>query len=152
MLELIQIVLFGGNILVTPEPILVDTEPRLIAIQKPLKAINCSASFNVDISEHITTSKYPDPIREAEAKFPQGCLNITLTSKDGKIANFSKSSVTYGSPTSVSINLKASSTFDESIKYSSLIITSCRRINAAKITWYNYGKFSCNAKQAAHAE
>src|SRR5690606_11377888 len=109
-------------------------------------------SFNVDVSEHITTSRYPDFIREAEAKFPQGCLNITLTSKDGKIANFSKSSVTYGSPTSVSINLKASSTFDESIKYSSLIITSCRRINAAKITWYNYGKFSCNAKQAVHAE
>ena len=78
MLELIQIVLFGGNILVTPEPILVDTEPRLIAIQKPLKAINCSASFNVDISEHITTSKYPDPIREAEAKFPQGCLLYLL--------------------------------------------------------------------------
>lgn len=152
MLELIQIVLLGGNVLVTPEPILVHTEPKTIAIQKPLKAINCSASFNVDISEHITTSKYPDPIREAEAKFPQGCINIALTSKDGKIAKFTKSSVSYGSPESVFINLKAASSFDESIKYSSLIITSCRRIDAARITWYNYGKFSCNAKQAAHAE
>jgi len=147
VLELIQVVLFGGHRLITPEPILLDTESKIGAIQTPLKAINCSASFNIDVSEHITTSTFPDFIREAELKFPQGCLNVTLTSKDGKIANFSKSSVMYGSPTSVYIKLKPSSAFDESIKYSSLNITSCRKINAAKITWYNYGKISCNAKR-----
>lgn len=152
MFEFIQIILFGGNLLITPEPILVDTEPRSITIQEPLKAINCSASLNIDISEHITTRKYPDFIHEAEEKFPQGCIRISLISNDGKIAEFTKSSVTYGSPTSVSINLKAASFFDERIKYSSLIITSCRRINAAKITWYNYGNYHCNTPQVTHKE
>lgn len=146
VLELIKMVLFGGHLLVTPEPVSVGVEPKEIVLRKPLKALNCSASFNVDVSEHITSNKYQEFVEEAESKFPNGCLNIQLQSENGQLASFSNSSVTWNSPEKVFINLKAKSEFNENLKYSSLRISSCRTLNSAKITWYNYGKITCNAK------
>ncbi|MCP5325319.1 MAG: hypothetical protein H7A09_03195 [Oceanospirillaceae bacterium] len=146
MIELIRIIFFGGNLLVTPEPIFVGTKPTTIELRKPLIALNCSASFNVDVREHITSDNYPEFVNEAESKFPDNCLNIQLQSENGAIASFSNSSVTWNSPSDVSINLKATSKFNEKLKYSKLSISSCRDLNSTEITWYNYGNITCNSK------
>lgn len=145
MLELIKIIIFGGNVLITPDPINIGYEPKDIIPSKPLKALNCSASFNVNVTELITSDTYPDFVKEAESKFPEGCLSVELKSKNGSTALFSKRSITWGSPKNVSVNLKANHVFDQSVKYDSITITSCNALNNASITWHNHGKFSCNA-------
>ena len=81
MLEMIQILLFGGFFTLTPEPISIDETPLQIVFSKPITAINCSASFNVKISEQITSDSYSEAIKEAKSKFKDGCIKIELQSK-----------------------------------------------------------------------
>jgi hypothetical protein len=145
VLELIKIVIFGANVLITPDPINIGYEAKEIIPSKPLKALNCSASFNVNVTELITSDTYPNFVKEAESKFREGCLMVELKSKNGSTAIFSRRSITWGSPKNVSVNLKANHVFDQSVKYESITITSCSELKNASITWYNHGKFSCNA-------
>ena len=143
MLELIKILIFGGNTVISPTPFAIGNVPVEIVLQEPLKALNCSASFNIEISEHIASEKYPDFVKEAESKFVEGCVKIELKSENGNSVRFHKQSITWESPKSVFLNLKANSDLEVNENYISLVVSSCKTLSASKLTWYNYGKFSC---------
>ncbi len=143
MLEMIQILLFGGLVTLTPEPVSIDETPLQIIFSKPITAINCSASFNVKISEQITSDSYSEAIKEAKSKFKDGCIKIELQSK-GREAVFlsSDGSLSWGGKNNSSINLNRRN-LPTDRKYNSMLISSCIPLRQSEITWYNYGKITC---------
>jgi|JI10StandDraft_1071094.scaffolds.fasta_scaffold1524170_2 hypothetical protein len=143
MLEMIQILLFGGLVTLTPEPVSIDETPLQIIFSKPITAINCSASFNVKISDQITSDSYSEAIKEAKSKFKDGCIKIELQSK-GREAVFlsSDGSLSWGGKNNSSINLNRRN-LPTDRKYNSMLISSCIPLRQSEITWYNYGKITC---------
>ena len=143
MLEMIQILLFGGFFTLTPEPISIDETPLQIVFSKPITAINCSASFNVKISEQITSDSYSEAIKEAKSKFKDGCIKIELQSKGHEVVVLgSDGSLRWGGKNNSSINLN-SLNLPTDRKYISMLISSCIPLRQSEITWYNYGKITC---------
>jgi hypothetical protein len=143
MLEMIQILLFGGFVTLTSEPVSINETPLQIVFSKPITAINCSASFNVKISEQITSDSYSEAIKEAKSKFKDGCIKIELQSK-GREAVFldSDGSLSWGGKNNSSINLNRRN-LPTDRKYNSMLISSCIPLRQSEITWYNYGKITC---------
>lgn len=143
MLEMIQILLFGGLVTLTPEPVSIDETPLQIIFSKPITAINCSAGFNVKISDQITSDSYSEAIKEAKSKFKDGCIKIELQSK-GREAVFlgSDGSLSWGGKNNSSINLNRRN-LPTDRKYNSMLISSCIPLRQSEITWYNYGKITC---------
>lgn len=143
MLEMIQILLFGGLVTLTPEPVSIDETPLQIIFSKPITAINCSASFNVKISDQIASDSYSEAIKEAKSKFKDGCIKIELQSK-GREAVFlgSDGSLSWGGKNNSSININRLN-LPTDRKYNSMLISSCIPLRQSEITWYNYGKITC---------
>ena len=144
MLELIKILIFGGHTVISSALITVTSEPIEINFKEPLNPLNCSASLNVDITNHISKASYSEVIEEAQTVFPEGCVKISLQSKSGESAEFLRQSVAWGGRQAVSLNFKALSNLDISKEYISMSIASCKTLKSEKITWYNHGKLSCN--------
>lgn len=143
MLDMIQILLFGGFVKLTPAPVSVDEKPLQIVFSKPISALNCSASFNVSISEQITSDSYSDAIKEAKSKFKDGCIKIELQAKDHEAFVLSSdSSLRWSGKNNVSLNLN-SRNLPTDRDYISLLISSCVPLRQSEITWYNYGKIDC---------
>jgi hypothetical protein len=143
MIEIIKILLFGGHTVISSNPPIINSDPVEFVFEQPLKALNCSASFNVNISEHITTNNFQDFTKEAESKFGEGCIQIHLKAEDGETVIFNRQHATWGSQGNVSLNLMAYPDLDTTKTYSSMLITSCKALKSSKITWYNHGKISC---------
>lgn len=143
MLEMIQILLFGGLVTLTPEPVSIDETPLQIIFSKPITAINCSASFNVKISDQIASDSYLEAIKEAKSKFKDGCIKIELQSK-GREAVFlgSDGSLSWGGKNNSSNNINRLN-LPTDRKYNSMLISSCIPLRQSEITWYNYGKITC---------
>lgn len=143
MLEMIQILLFGGLVTLTPEPVSIDETPLQIIFSKPITAINCSASFNVKISDQIASDSYLEAIKEAKSKFKDGCIKIELQSK-GREAVFlgSDGSLSWGGKNNSSVNINRLN-LPTDRKYNSMLISSCIPLRQSEITWYNYGKITC---------
>ena len=135
MLEMIQILLFGGFFTLTPEPISIDETPLQIVFSKPITAINCSASFNVKISEQITSDSYSEAIKEAKSKFKDGCIKIELQSKGHEaVVIGSDGSLSLGGKNNSSINLNRRN-LPTDRKYNSMLISSCIPLRQSEITW-----------------
>jgi hypothetical protein len=79
-------------------------------------------------------------VREAESKFPKGCLKIALKSPHSAPVEFNTVSVTWNSPKEVFVNLSAEGGVAVERQYTSLVVSSCMKIRHTKITWFNYGK------------
>lgn len=144
MLEMIQILLFGGLVKLTTGPVSIDEKPLQIVFTKPISALNCSASFNVNISEHITSDSYSEAIKEAKSKFKDGCIKIELNGKEHEVFVIrSETSLTWGGNNNVFMNLN-SRKFPTDREYFSMFISSCIPLRQSDITWYNYGKIVCH--------
>jgi hypothetical protein len=112
MIEIIKILLFGGQTVICSNPPIINSDHLEFVFEQPLKALNCSASFNVDISEHITTNNFQEFTNEAESKFGEGCIKIHLKGEDGETVIFDRQHATWGSPGNASLNMKAYSDLD----------------------------------------
>jgi len=143
VLELIKIFFFGGMTVLNSDPIVVSDGPTVMRLNQKIEAINCSASFNVDVTEHVEAREYPEFVEEIEAKFYRGCLKVTLNAENGNKVLFDVPSVTWGSPDNVSINLKTTDRLIRESSFETLSIESCVPLSSTIITWYNYGKVSC---------
>lgn len=143
MFDFIKILIFGGVTVVNSSPVTLHDEPTVIALDQRLKAINCSASISVDVTEYVESRDYRDFVRQIESKFEKGCLKATLGSKDGDAVIFDVPSVAWGSPEDVSINLRAGRGLSSGSSFEVLTIESCLPLSSTTIKWYNYGKFSC---------
>ena len=103
----------------------------------------CSASFNVKISEQITSDSYSEAIKEAKSKFKDGCIKIELQSKGHEaVVIGSDGSLSWGGKNNSSININRRN-LPTDRKYNSMLISSCIPLRQSEITWYNYGKITC---------
>jgi hypothetical protein len=133
MIEIIKILFFGGHTVISSNPPVINSDPVEFVFEQPLKALNCSASFNVNISEHITTNNFQEITKEAESKLGEGYIQIQLKAEDGETVIFNRQHVTWGSPDHVSLNMKVYSDLDTTKTYSSMLITSFKALKSSKI-------------------
>ena len=139
MLTLLKIVIFGGSTVITPSPVNITESPILIEFEKPLSAITEGASINIDVTPHITSQGFSKEFKEIDEKFPEGCVKAKLISKKGEIVTLMHSSGRLGGKVKF-LNLGSESGIPTGIKYVSIEISSCRKINNTVVTWYNYSK------------
>jgi hypothetical protein len=140
MFELLKILILGGSLLIAENSSSITQKPTEIVFEKPIKALNSSASFNVRVSEHVKNAHFPHSVNELMEKFPKGCLKVDVFTENGEKVTFDNPSVSWGSPKNVYINLKTDADLSEVKRFTSLQISSCISISSTDITWYNYGK------------
>jgi hypothetical protein len=142
MLHMVQILLFGGFTELTPEPISIDETPLQIVFAKPITALNCSASFNVNTSEQLASVHSFDAVKEARSKIQDGCIKIELQSKEHSAVVFRYGAEVLPEGKAIRINLKNRS-LPTDRKYHSMYISSCIALRGVEINWYNHGKIEC---------
>lgn len=125
--------------MITPNSIDIDEEPVHIVFEKPVSAITESASINIDISTYISSTNASEGFKEIDSAFPVGCVKAILLSKQGESITLSKSSGRWGGDKKM-LNLSSNSGTPTGVKYVSMKISSCEKINNTVVTWYNYSK------------
>src|SRR5690348_14227383 len=83
MWELLKLWLFAHTYLLTPQPIGIDESWRHIQINEPLEALNSGARLEVEVTMAIGRGDVIERLSRAGSRFPHGCIEARLTSRDG---------------------------------------------------------------------
>ena len=142
-LTFLKIVFFGQSILLTQDPIELNTRWQNIELVEPLSIVSQGASLRVRLDiEHELASDYVElkPLNEIENEsLPEGIVQAMLTDSHGKkyllrrrVISVSKEYFFY--------SLVFDEKLNSEINFTKLEIISAIKIKDAKIFWQNYKK------------
>ena len=136
---LIRILLFGGQVLLTPNTVDLGPEWLLISPGKPFSAVTEGASLHVDLGKEIDSKLNVVERMELTAKkFPSTCGTARLVATDGveTVLTIAGSAV---SNTETYLLLTAKDGVPTNRRYKTVLINFSCPIKAAKVYWKNFG-------------
>lgn len=149
MIDLIMIILFGREILLTPDYVSLTNEYLELQPKKEISAINAGATLNVQLSpissiiEQVKSAE--DPIEELEKRLTQGTIEAILIDTNGDEVFLESSGILVSDFTltkdgCVRISLARNVGNLLERKFKALKIKSKIPISNTKIVWRNHSK------------
>ena len=139
MLSLFKGLLSKNAITLSPRLTTLGEIDVAFAASEPVRAFNARAHVSINVSSVVPTTDAMDTIRRAEVEFPVGCIRVTAVHPDGSSTRLTKQVVGCSlAGASVSLFLEGGSSRE--MRFSSFVISACRDIPGASVTWFSYGK------------
>jgi len=139
MWELLKLWLFAHTYLLTPQPIGIDESWRHIQINEPLEALNSGARLEVEVTMAIGRGDVIERLSRAGSRFPHGCIEARLTSRDGHESVLSNTGEAVTNDETFVI-VRNPSGMEPGPQFTSLAIRANCAVSSAKVRWHNMGK------------
>ena len=140
MWELIKLWLFAHTYLLTPQPIGIDESWHQIQLKEPLEALNSGARLEIDVTAVIgAKADVITRLNSAQDRFPHGCIEARLKSKDGRESLFSNTGEAVTNEETFVI-VRGSGGVEPGLQFTSLAVRANCPVPAAKLRWHNMGK------------
>ena len=140
MWELLRLWLFAHTYLLTPQPIGIDQSWRQIQIREPLEALNSRARLELDVTTVIDPKgDVIERLNDAKTRFPHGCIEARLTSKDGGTSVLSNTGEAVTNEETFVIVRNADGV-EPGLQFTSVAIRANCPVLSAKVLWHNMGK------------
>ena len=117
----------------------ISNVPITITPEKSFEAITSGAGINIDVTRHTEATNVFDAFDEIKTKFPKGCINAILNSKESPPVSLTEISGRW-SDKQVAVHLTAVEGVPTGIDFNSVEITSCKKLNGVFVKWVNYSK------------
>lgn len=138
MKELILLLLFGRTVLLTPIPVVVNSNCQKLELEKPLKVINRGAALEIRIPPGSNGSpKIPNAVTAPqifEQLYPQGSVTATFYRKDETYVQATNIDVAVADD-SYGLLLQPAKFFNVGDKFYGVTVCSKWPISNARIYW-----------------
>ena len=137
MWELVLILFFGKMVALTPEPITLQVAAAEFTPEAPLRAITSGAHLRVDVSKTVAAQDVESARKQADLKFPAGCVRATLLTRGGISYPLNAQGVSYA-PNSIELTLSAEDGLPTDVDFARVRVSSCAQVEGAHVRWRNH--------------
>ena len=139
MLEFLKLLLFAKAVALSPAVATVGDTEVVFRATEPLVALNDGAYFSIDVSNVVPVTDVIETMRRTETAFPAGCIRAVGVHPDGSSTKLTRQSVATSS-TAAFVDLRQEGSANRKVGFTSIIISACRPIPNASVTWHNSSK------------
>lgn len=137
ILTFFKVLFFGVSIQLTSSPVDIDVTPLEIEAPKVLNVVTTGAHLRIDISNNVKTGNLLEARNDATSKYPEGCVEAKMITKDKKSYVFSNQGVLWFQG-AVLLSLSHTGELDTELEFTRVVIYSCESIRGAEVSWVNY--------------
>ena len=102
-----------------------------------LNVVTTGAHLLIDVSENVKTGDLFEARNDAASKYPEGCIEAEMITKDKKSYVFSNQGVLW-TQGAVRLSLSRTGEIDTDLEFVLVKISSCEPIQGAAVTWVNF--------------
>ena len=141
MYDFLMILLFSKVVLLTPEPVDINSNEKgyEINLKEPINAINSGASIEIDITTMLPVSIKGDVVKSREAVskiFPDGSVEVILSMDKGNISLKDRFGISVGS-NDTKLTLY-NDNMPTNIDFNAVTIKTSVNLENVKIYWRNH--------------
>jgi len=104
-----------------------------------LVALNDGAYVTIDVSNVVPVTDVIETNSRTEAAFPAGCIRAAGVRPDGSSTKLTRQAVATSS-TAAYVILRQEGSENRKVGFTSIVISTCRPIPNASVTWHNSSK------------
>jgi hypothetical protein len=144
MWQFLQILFFGGTVLITPMPVDVTDSWLEIHLKEPVEALNSGATLQVDVTSIVPPTKPDghdaiDRLAIATERFPNGCVEARLVTKEQREVMLTNVSPSVSS-TQTFLLLTNAAGMPTDLKFSNVFVRASCPISATHVYWHNFSE------------
>ena len=139
MREFLKLLFFAKAVALSPAVATVGDIEVVFRATESLVALNDGAYLSIDVSNVVPVTDVMETMRRTELAFPAGCIRAAGIHPDGSSTRLTRQSVATSS-TAVFVDLRQEGSPSHKVGFTSIIISACRPIPNASVTWHNSSK------------
>jgi hypothetical protein len=139
VLEFLRILFFAKAVALSPAVANIGEVEVVFRAKEPLVALNDGAKVSIDVSNVVPVTDVIETMRRIETAFPAGCIRAAGVHHDGSSTKLTRQSVATSS-TAAFVYLRQEGSANRNVGFTSIVISTCRPIPNALVTWHNSSK------------
>ena len=139
MLEFLKTLFFAKVIALSPALAGIGELEVVFKAAEPLVALNDGAYIAIDVTSVVPVTDVIETMSRIEAEFPAGCIRAAGVRPDGSKTKLVRQAVAT-SATATYVILRQEGSANRKAGFTSIVISTCRLVPNASVTWHNSSK------------